>query len=148
MGEGVGKLLVVVAGAHRVGLPLARVQETMRPLPIEPLRDALPFVLGLSIIRGAPTSVLDLGALLGREEHPERFLRFVTLDLGERSVALAVEAALEVVEVDDETFSSLPPLLTQAAGEAVRALCLVDDKLLLVLEATKLVPYLGIEVAS
>ena len=43
-------------------LPLEHVVETMRPLPVEPLGDAPRFILGLSIVRGEPIPVVDVGA--------------------------------------------------------------------------------------
>lgn len=136
-------MLVVVAGGHRVGLPLVHVHETMRPLPVEPLRDAPPFVLGLSVIRGASVPVVDLGGLLGREEQSQPFLRFVTLEVTGAAFALALDAVLEVITLDERTLSALPPLMNQAAGKAVHALGLADEKFLFVLEASKLVPALA-----
>lgn len=144
MGEERESLLVVVAGAYRVGLPLRHVLETMRPLPVEPLRDAPPFVLGLAIIRGASVPVVDLGSLLGRQE--DTFSRrFVSLRVEGRPVALALDAVLDVVEFERDAFSLLPPLLAHAASDAVRELCLADQKLLLVLEASRLLSRLPAE---
>lgn len=131
---------MVVAGSHRVGLPLFAVSETMRPLALEALREPEGFVLGVSVIRGATVPVVDLGALLGREGARPDFLRWVTLDLGERAVALAVDGVLDVITLEPDALQDLPPLLTQAGRDIVRSLALVDEKLLLVLEATKLAP--------
>lgn len=140
MGEREVKLLVVRAGTHRVGLPIAHVRETMRPLPVEPLRDAMPSVLGLSIIRGASVPVVDLGDLLGRSPASGHFGRFVTLVIDGRAVALALDEVVGVVTLGERAFSALPPLLAHAARDVVQALSLADAQLLLVLEATKLVP--------
>jgi purine-binding chemotaxis protein CheW len=132
-----GKMLLVTAGHHRVGIPLSYVRETMRPRPLEVLKDAPPAVLGLSIIRGKSVPVLDLGALIGRDGEGE-LQRLVTLDLGERSIALAVDSVVEVVEPDPSSLLSLPPLVARASGETLAALSVVDRELVLVLEATKL----------
>src|SRR5688572_23698801 len=75
-------------------LPLADVLECMRPLPLESLAGAPPFVLGAALIRGLPVAVLDLGALLAGT--PARAERWVTLRVGERSVALAVDAVVGI----------------------------------------------------
>jgi purine-binding chemotaxis protein CheW len=40
----------------------------MRPLPIKPIAGTPGFVRGVSIIRGAPTPVIDLKALLDNSE--------------------------------------------------------------------------------
>lgn len=139
------KWLVVVAGTHRVGLPLAYVQETMRPLPIVPLRDTIPCVLGLAVIRGASVAVVDLGELMGRADTAQAFARFVTLEVGGHSVAVAVDGVETVVTLEQNALALLPPLLTHAGGDAVHALSLADQKLLLLLQATKLLPRWGSE---
>lgn len=139
-----GKMLLVTAGRHRVGIPLSYVRETMRPRGLKVLRDAPPTVLGLSIIRGVSVPVVDLGALLGREGEG-MFQRLVTLDLGDRSVALAVDAVLEVIEPDPSALLSMPPLVARASGETLAALSVADRELLLVLEATKLLDTLSSE---
>src|SRR5579864_4751234 len=59
--------LFVRAGAHMCALALSNVAEIMRPLPIAPLAGAPEIVRGLSVIRGAPVPVVDLGRLLGSE---------------------------------------------------------------------------------
>ncbi|HZL19784.1 MAG TPA: chemotaxis protein CheW [Polyangia bacterium] len=120
-------------------LPVAHVEETMRPLPVGPLAAAPAFVTGLSIIRGRPTPVVDTGALLGArdEAHPRRL---VVLRLGERRVALAVEEVLGVRALSGATLHRLPPLLSEAGRDAVSAIGALDDALLLALDAGRLVP--------
>jgi chemotaxis signal transduction protein len=49
----------------------------MRPLPVERIAGMLSFVRGVSIIRGVPTPVVDLGVVLGTPG--EAVDRFVTL---------------------------------------------------------------------
>ena len=134
------RMLVVTGAGHRVGVPLANVRETMRPLPIEPLRDAPPFALGLAVIRGVSVPVVDLGALLGRVGPALGFSRFVTLAVGERLVALAVDRVETVATVDGSELAAMPPLLAQAAGGVVEAVGLHDAALLLVLQASRILP--------
>ena len=52
-------VLVVMVGARACAIPLDHVAETMRPLPIEPVAGTPGFVRGVSVIRGAPTPVVD-----------------------------------------------------------------------------------------
>jgi len=119
-------------------LPLEHVLETMRPLPVEPLAGLPPFVLGLAVIRGSPTPVLDASSLLGGQR--SRPTRFITLRAGSRRVALAVDAVLDVRAVPAAALESLPPLLGMASSEVVSAIGTLDGALLLVLRAARLVP--------
>jgi purine-binding chemotaxis protein CheW len=119
-------------------VPLTHVRETMRPLPIEPLAGVEPPVSGVAIIRGVPVPVLDMCRLLaGAQAQPERF---VTLRLGERSVALAVDGVVGIRTMSLEASQELPPLLREADGDAISRIGTLDAELLVVLQHTRLVP--------
>jgi purine-binding chemotaxis protein CheW len=124
-------------------LPLGHVQETLRPLPVEPVAGAPPFVLGLCVIRGAAVPVVDTAQLLGQASgggSAAGEARFVTLEVEQRPVALAVDAVLGVRPVPAGTLQALPPLLQQAAGDVVAAIGRLDAQLLLVLRSARLLP--------
>ncbi len=138
MSEGAVQSLVVTSGARACAIPLSHVLETLRPLPIEPLAGAPVFVRGLSVIRGKPTPVLDLRALL--DEQAGTPTRFVTLRLSERTLALAVDSVLGVRMLDRATLGVLPPLLRDASQRLVEAVGTLDQRLLLVLKTGWLLP--------
>jgi purine-binding chemotaxis protein CheW len=130
--------LLCRVGRSSCALPLEHVIETLRPLPIEPVTDAPRSVLGLSVIRGIPIPVIDIGALIGESEtHPQRM---VTLTTGTRRVALTVGSILGVRSFESGSFSALPPLLQEAVGHVVSAIGTLDTELLLLLRAARLVP--------
>lgn len=120
-------------------LPISAVAEVMRRLPVDSVPDAPPFVLGLTIIRGKPVPVVDLGALIGAEGRPSP-TRFVLIRLGQRSVALAVEELLGIDKLDSLCVEEMPPLLRQARPETVQGLAALDGQLHLVLKTSRLVP--------
>ena len=119
-------------------LPLEHVVETLRPLPVERVPGAAPFVLGLAVIRGAPLPVVDSARLLGADD--ARAGRFVTVNAGNRRVALAVDCVLGVRAVAPESLHALPPLLHQADTDVIAAIGLLDAELLLVLRSARLLP--------
>ena len=131
--------LLCRAGAGLCALPLEHVVEIMRALPVEAVAVPSPCLRGLSIIRGQPVPVVDLGMLLG--EPSCEAARLVAVTVGGRPVALAVTAVLGVRTLDPTTLSSaLPPLLRDAAGDAVSAIGTLDAELLFLLQAGRLVP--------
>ena len=132
-------LLICRVGSRLCGIPLEHVLETMRPLPVESLGHAPGFVDGLSLIRGRPTPVLDASRLLGAATEPTARGRYVTLRLGERCAALAVDAVLGVRQIDLAELGELPALLREH-NELVAALGALDHELFLVLERARLVP--------
>ncbi len=128
------KALIVGLQGRICAVPLKHVIETMRPLPVEPLSGVPSFVRGVSIIRGIPTPVVDLGAVLGTPN--ELAERFVTLRVGDKQVALSVSAVLGVRVLDTiMTVQELPPLLQDAASDIVAMIGTLDEQFLMVLQA-------------
>ena len=129
---GTRKALIVGLKGCVCAVPLTHVIETMRPLPVEPISGVPSFVQGISIIRGIPTPVVDLGAVLGAPS--KRAERFVTLRVGDRQVALSVNAVLGVRDLDTIlTIRELPPLLQRASNEVVETIGTLDKQVLMVL---------------
>lgn len=131
--------LLVVAGPRTCAVPLAQVIETMRPQPVAPLAGCPGFVTGAAVIRGAATPVVDLRRLLGADD-PAAPGRFITVRVGERHAALAVDAVVGVADLDAAKVGELPPLLGGAARDVVDAIGARDGGLLVVLRAARLVP--------
>ena len=131
------RVVIVLAGEGLCALPVAAVVETMRPAPVRPLPGAPAWVLGVAVVRGAPTAVVDLAALLGGA--PERAAtRWVIVRCGERTAALAVRRVDGVAALPETT--ARVPLLQGAASGAVASLRALDRELLVVLDASLLVP--------
>ncbi len=122
---------------YACALPLTHVRETMRALPLQAVPDMPPFVLGVSVIRGQVVPVVDLAALLGAAAATTT-TRYVTLDLGQRQVALAVEEVVGVRSLPASAMADVAPLLHASEAGMVAALGTLDAKLLLVLQASQL----------
>ena len=59
-------LVVVRAGGHAYGIPVAAVVEVTRMVALTPLPDAPPWMAGVVDLRGVPVPVVDLASRLGR----------------------------------------------------------------------------------
>ena len=92
---------------------------------------------GLSVIRGAPVAVVDLAAVIGKER-ADSVNRWVTLRLGERRLALAVEGILGIRDLEESTLQTMPPLLRGADRALIEAVGTLDSELLMVLEAGRI----------
>lgn len=132
-------MLLARARRRICALPLEHVSETLRCLPLEPVPGVPPFVHGVSVLRGEPVPVVDLGALLGLEEAP-RPTRLVAVTVAGRRVALAVEEVLRIVPAATIGRRDLPPLLRGAGEGVVRSLAALDQGFLAILEAGRLLP--------
>jgi len=133
-------VLVVMVGARACAFPVHHVAETMRPLPIELVAGTPGFVCGVSVIRGEPTPVIDLKALLENGENSASFGRFVTLKLGDRQVAFGVDRVVGLRNLDSAQLGELPPMLRDVASDLIEAISTRDTQLLVVLHAARIVP--------
>lgn len=147
--ESIFPVLPVRAGSSIVAIPVPQVSEIMRALPVESFGGAPRFVAGLAIIRGSPTPVIDLHALLTDRPAlltdrpampPLAGARFVALRVASRRVALCVDAVLPLRTLDHGQLGALPPLWQGEHPPAAVALGALDRDLLIVLETTRLLP--------
>jgi purine-binding chemotaxis protein CheW len=130
-------VLLVRAGARLCGLPVSSVGETLRPLPLSSIAGAPPFVLGVAVVRGEPTPVVDLGAFVGGSGGGPA-TRWVTVRAGAAHAALAVAEVLGVAALDPRDGRSVPLLGDGCAG-AIASLRARDPDLLVVLDAARVV---------
>ena len=106
----------------RGALPLAQLQETVRAVAITPLAGAPGVVEGVIDVRGTVVPVLDLRArfrLPARPVIPADHL--IIAHAGDRTVALRVDEAQDVVTLADETVTPAgpdDPALAHLAGVA------------------------------
>lgn len=109
----------------------------MRALPVLPAKGAASFVRGVAIVRGEPTPVVELGALLGGSDAAPGS-RFVTIRSGERHVVLEVDTVVGVRAIDVDAFAATPKLLGGAVPEQVERLGALDGQMLAVLGSARL----------
>jgi purine-binding chemotaxis protein CheW len=131
------EVLLVRAGGRLYALPIAHVVEVIRGLPVERIAGAPPHVSGLAVVRGSSVPVVDLGLLAGDRSAAGRF---VSLRVGDRRVALAVDAVLGVRAFDGWLLQELPPLLRDACADLIATIGVLDGELLVALRAGRLVP--------
>jgi purine-binding chemotaxis protein CheW len=136
----VSPVLVVMVGARACAFPLHHVAETMRPLPIQQVAGTPSFVCGVSVIRGTPTPVVDLKALLEHCENSSSYGRFVSLKLADRRVVIGVDSVVGLINLDTVQLGELPPLLKDLTADLIESFGSRDEQLLLVLRAARIVP--------
>jgi purine-binding chemotaxis protein CheW len=112
----------------------------MRPLPIESVAGTPSFVRGVSVIRGVPTPVVDLKALLESCENSPSYGRFVALKCDARRVVIGVDSVVGLRNLDSAQLGELPPLLRDVAIDLIESFGTLDAQLLLVLRAGCIVP--------
>jgi purine-binding chemotaxis protein CheW len=128
--------LLCRTGSRHFALPMQQVVETMRMLPIEAVTGCPSIVRGLSVIRGAPTPVIDVALLF--DSQSDQCERLVTVRTGKRTIALATQAVVGVWESADGELDDLPPLLGNV--EAISGLKMLDQQLVFLLHVARIIP--------
>jgi purine-binding chemotaxis protein CheW len=109
----------------------------MRPQPVTTLSATPGFILGLSMVRGVGVPVVDLATLLGSAAEPRRF---ITIRTGSGIAALATGDVVGVRTLDDAWIAQTSPLLGEVAQDVVTAVAAADERLVLVLQTSRIVP--------
>ena len=107
---------------------------------------APPYVAGLVQVRGRVVPVVDLRKRFGlpATEH-ELAHRIVVVQVGSRVAGLLVDAAREVIRLDEATFQDAPELIKQQANGFVNGVVTVAGRLFLIADVPRLI---GEETAS
>lgn len=130
--------LLCRAGGILCALPIEQVVEIMRVLPLDQIAGVPVYVCGVSVIRGAPVPVVDLGRIIGNQTtNPTRL---IAVRAAARTIALAVDAVLGVTAIAADASGQLPPLLRDAASDTINAISTLDCDLVIFLRAARLVP--------
>jgi purine-binding chemotaxis protein CheW len=135
-------VLIAQVGTLACAIPVEHVVETMRPLPVEPLGHGAACVRGVAVIRGEPTIVIDAAALFGQHSKTSAGARsrFVVVRAAAKTAALLVDSVDEVRVIAQAELGALPALARAASSDVIAAIAAVDAKLVVVLEAIKLMP--------
>ncbi len=131
--------LLIRVGRVVCAMPLTSVIEVMRSMPLSSTPGAPAYALGLAVIRGEPVPVIDLGALLGLPSS-NALSRFVTLRVGARVAAIAVDDVLGVRDLAALRLEALPPVLDATGVNSVAEVGILDGDLLMVLEPLRELP--------
>lgn len=101
---------------------------------------AKPWVTGIIQVRGRVVPVVDLRARFGLPPaEPTMDTRVVIGSHGDRAVALLVDAAREVLKLDEAQVKPPPEIVAQEARGLVRAVAQVGDRLVMLLDFAKVI---------
>lgn len=125
------QLLVFLIDGQRYAVPLGVVQRVVRAAEITPLPQAPPIVLGMLDVAGSVLPVLNVRS---RFRLPEREIRptdqFLIAHAGQRVVALAIDAAAEVLDLSPAQIVAAPAV---APGlEHIQGVARMQDGLVLI----------------
>ena len=128
-----------VAGSE-YALPAADVLQMESFGGATPVPGARPFVAGIVQVRGRLVPVVDLRARFGLPPADRTVdTRIVVGTVGERAVALLVDAAREVLKIEEAQLKAPPDLVSKEARGMIKAVAQVGPRLVMLLDFAKVI---------
>lgn len=132
------QLVIFRLAREEYGLPITKVQEINRLVPITRLPQAPPFLEGIINLRGRIIPVIDLKKRLNlaAAEHSEDS-RIIVVEVAGHTVGFIVDAVHEVVRLAAANMEPAPAACI-LDGQFVQGVGKLEDRLLILLEIDKI----------
>jgi purine-binding chemotaxis protein CheW len=99
------------------------------------------YVRGVINLRGSVLPVVDLATRLGIEAgEPNERSVVIVVDVGGRTVGLRVDAVSDILSIPTGDLQAPPDLVTEQADAFIRALTIVEGRMIRVLEVGRVMP--------
>lgn len=99
------------------------------------------YVRGVINLRGSVLPVVDLARRLGIEAgEPNERSVIIVVDVGGRTVGLRVDAVSDILSIPLGNLQAPPDLVTEQADAFIRALTIVEGRMIRVLEVGRVMP--------
>lgn len=106
------------------------------------------FVRGVINLRGTVLPVVDLAMRLGLDEtEPEDRNVIIVVDVGSRVMGLRVDAVSDILTFTRDQLQPPPDVATSSSGTFVKALTILDDRMVRLLDLEAVLPS-GDEIAA
>jgi purine-binding chemotaxis protein CheW len=143
------ELLTFYLGEALCGLDIARVEELNRPLPMTPVPQAPPYVLGLVNLRGKIITIMDLGSKIGLQPASlTEDSRIIFVQTTNENLGLMVDRVTEVANVDQAQVAAAPANLKGAASRYFEGVLKTDHGLIGILDLSEVVKVESREAAA
>ncbi len=135
-------------GDHEYSIDIMSVREIRGWTKTTSLPHAPKFVRGVINLRGTVLPVVDLAMRLGLEEtEPEDRNVIVVVDVGSRVIGLRVDAVSDILSFSPDQLQSPPDAAVSNNTPFVKALTILDDRMVRLLDLDAVVPT-GDEIAA
>lgn len=113
------------------------VVEIIRFVRPQPTSSTVPWMRGVINLRGTIIPIIELGVRLGRTgiEHDPATVRILVLEDGDTMIGAVVTSVDEILAIET---ASIQPAPVGAGSSLIDSIATVDDRLIMVLDAAKL----------
>ncbi|MFQ3620710.1 MAG: chemotaxis protein CheW [Spirochaetales bacterium] len=138
MSEGTKKYLIFTIEKESYAIPISKVQEVIRYMPITRLHEASRFLKGVVNLRGKIIPIVDMRLKFGLPEKPytDRTVFIIVEILGIRDVnhvGLAVDGVKDVVDIADAAVNRTPEIGFRFKSKYLYGIVQLQDSMVLIL---------------
>jgi purine-binding chemotaxis protein CheW len=143
------QIVVFKLAGEEYGIDIHSVREIIRLTEITPVPKAPLSVSGVINLRGKIIPVIDGHERFGLEKTPATASsRIIVLEIASEVVGLKVDAATEVLHLASSQIEKAPNLaLTESIKEAIEAVAKHNDRLIILLNPSKILPPMELQQA-
>ena len=133
------KVIVFGLGNEEYGIEVDKVRTIERMMPITRVPKTPSFIKGVINLRGIVVPVLHLSGRFGLEEGPvTEHTRIIVVAVNEMEVGFIVDAANDVVDINDEDIDTPPEIVGGIQAKYLRGIAKINnDRLLIMLNLTE-----------
>jgi len=138
MSDTVKKYLIFSVEQESYGIPITKVQEVIRYMPITRLHEASRFLKGVVNLRGKIIPIIDMRLKFGLSEKPytDRTVFIIVEILGVRDVnhvGLAVDGVKDVVDIPDSSVNRTPEIGFKFKSKYLYGIVQLQDSMVMIL---------------
>lgn len=135
------ELLSFYVGDHEYSVDIMSVREIRGWTKTTTLPHSPAFVRGVINLRGTVLPVVDLALRLGLQaQDPHERNVIVVVDLDGRALGLRVDAVSDILSIPASAMKSPPQISAETANTFLRALTIVDERMVRVLDLQAVMP--------
>lgn len=126
-------------GDAEFGVDILKVQEINKMMDLTTVPNTPPFVEGVVNLRGRIIPVLNLRSRLGLEvKEYDSETRIIVVELIDKTIGFIVDQVEEVLRIPKNITEAPPEIVAGVGSEYITAIGKLDDRLLILLDLTKI----------
>ena len=121
------------------GIDILKVQEIIRFESLTRIPKSPPFIEGVLNLRGKVVPVMDLRTRFGLPKgERDRKTRIIVVNVNGKEMGLIVDEVSEVIQIDSDQVSPLPPMGASISAEYIRGMARIEDRLRILLNVERI----------
>jgi purine-binding chemotaxis protein CheW len=132
------QLVSFKVGDAEFGVDILRVQEINKMMELTVVPNTPPFVEGVVNLRGRIIPVINLRSRLGLDDKEyDTETRIIVVDLHDKTIGFIVDEVKEVLRIPKSITEPPPEIVSGVDSEYITAIGKLEDRLLILLDLTK-----------